>query len=246
MLGHLMRAAGVGTARVDTVLDTPTASPGGQITGHVVITGGTGDQTFKGIRLDLLCSCFMKIDEMRMRKEAVFATVTLDSVSVAAGKVQKVPFTISVPDDAPACLKKTKIVLRTTLDASYGVDVTDTDGVEILPSRGVQTVLDAAKKIGLTLRSAEVEYNGLREYRFAQEFDFEPTDLPATVQEVEMSVRRIADGVQIGMSINRHGETFHADLTPDRTFVLGRADMNVENAAHVLRAQINTATRGIG
>ena len=147
---NLMARLGSGVA---TVLDSPTTTPGGTVTGAVHLTGGTVAQEVNEIRVALEATVEVESGDSSWREDATFgSTVVAGRGRVEPGARHSFPFTFAVPWQCPITsidgwhLRGMRIGLRTRVDVPGAVDPGDLDPVTVLPlpvQRAVLLALDA-------------------------------------------------------------------------------------------------------
>ena len=139
-LRGMMARLGVGGASVDTVLDRPTTTPGGTVTGQVRLTGGKVAQDVREVRLALEARVEVESGDNEWREDVRFGTQPVAAgFTLGAGERRDLPFSFSVPWQCPVTrigeweLRGMRVGVRTTVDIAGAVDPGDLDLVELAP-----------------------------------------------------------------------------------------------------------------
>jgi sporulation-control protein len=142
----LLAGLGFGGVEVDTVLSAAPATPGGPLTGHVNLRA-KGETDISDIWLLLVANGPMGQAELGRFQVA-------SSLHLPSGTSQAVPFTISVPPNAPFTvlygygLPGASVGVRTEVRVPAGSDKTDFDPVKLEPPAPQQHIIDALGTIG--------------------------------------------------------------------------------------------------
>ncbi|WP_426503597.1 sporulation protein [Dactylosporangium sp. McL0621] len=201
----MLAALGVGGPSVDTVLDTPTARPGGFLDGHVHIQGGDADARIEHVVLALATGA------LDLHRESV-----ADHFTVRAGTTESIPFRLAVPWETPITsvydrpLRGMVMGVRTELEIAGARDKGDLDPVSITPLPAQQAILDAFAELGFRFKHAEVEHGHLQgvpqRLPIHQEIEFWPPDRYAgRVNEVELTFVADPDGLEVLLALDRRG-----------------------------------------
>src|SRR4051812_32771963 len=138
----LLGSLGIGGPTVDTVLSTPTVTPGGPLQGQVYLKGGGSDTDIDGIALILTATCGgAAFDVARITVAGRF--------TLPAGSTQAVPVQAQTPWETPITLIYGRplpgIVMgvRTQVDVRGGSGKTDLDPLAVSPLNAHNHLLDA-------------------------------------------------------------------------------------------------------
>lgn len=219
----VLASIGVGSAKVDTRLETQKLYAGQEVRGVVHIQGGSIDQQIDNVYLQLLTNYIREINDHRTNQTATIASYRIvGDTKVKAGEKLEIPFSFTLPYECPVSLGRQPVWIKTVLDIEMAADPTDNDAIEVLPHPYVQTVLEAISSLGFRLKSSQCEYypRGGR-LPFIQEFEFMPTtQFRGQLQELEAVFYPNEDGVGVLLEMDRrmHGlaglfsEAFDLDL----------------------------------
>ncbi|CRK58032.1 Sporulation control protein Spo0M [Alloactinosynnema sp. L-07] len=219
MFKRMLSAFGVGGPTVDTVLDSPHATPGQVITGQVRIQGGSADAEIGQVVLALVTNVRT---QQSHNAGAEFHRVVVDqNVRVAAGQPLNLPFRLHLPWETPitavgnTALPGVGVGVRTDLVISGAPDKGDLDPVLVHPMPSQDRVLDAFGELGFQFRKADVEaghLHGVRqELGFYQEIEFyPPAQFANVVTEVELTFVADPDHLHVILEADKRGGAFQS------------------------------------
>lgn len=199
MFKRMLSAFGVGGPSVDTVLDSPHATPGQVITGQVRIQGGSADVEIGQVVLSLVTRAESEHGDHEYAGTAEFLRAVVgQQVRVTAGQLLSLPFQLSIPWETPITavgsthLHGMNIGVRTELVIAGAPDKGDLDPISVHPLPSQDRVLDAFGDLGFQFRSADVEIGHLRgvhqELGFYQEIEFfPPSAFAGRINQVELT-----------------------------------------------------------
>ena len=249
---NLMAKLGAGNASVDAVLDTPTTTPGGTVTGTVHLTGGQVAQDINELRVSLQATVEVESGDSSWREEVTFGTVAVAGAArVEPGARHALPFSLPVPWQCPVTaidgwhLRGMRVGLRTRLDIAGSVDPGDLDPVTVLPLPVQRTVLQALDSLGFAFRGADVEKGRVRgsELPFYQEVEFAPPPgLRGRVNELEVTFLADPQGVDVVLEVDRRGGLLSEGRDVGGRLRLSHSDTDVRTVA----AHLDAAVRQLG
>lgn len=211
-VNRMLASVGIGSAKVDTILDKDTYSPGESITGKIKIEGGKVDQNIDHITLYVMTEYYREVDDKKVRDTAAIEkTNVTSSLVVKAGSQQEIPFSLKLPYDAPLTLGHTPVWIKTGLDIQMAVDPTDNDQIRVLPDSETSAIFDAIEQLGFRLRKA---YCGSaprymrRRLPFLQEFEYVPTSgaYAGKLDELEVIMVPQTDSIELFLEIDKKGK----------------------------------------
>jgi sporulation-control protein len=249
---NLMARLGAGDAGVDAVLDTPTTTPGGTVTGTVHLTGGKVAQEINEIRVSLQATVEVESGDSEWREDVTFGTAPIAGAGrIEAGATAAIPFAFPVPWQCPFTavdgwtLRGVRIGLRTKVDIPGAIDPGDLDPVTVVPLPVQHTVLQALGGLGFTFRGADVEKGRLAgsELPFYQEVEFAPPpSLRGRVSELEVTFLAAPHGVEVVLEVDRRGGLLTAGRDVGGRLHLSHSDTDVSAVA----AQLDAVVRQLG
>ncbi|WP_181774510.1 sporulation protein [Amycolatopsis pittospori] len=222
MFKRMLSAFGVGGPSVDTVLDSPHATPGEVITGQVRIQGGSSDAQIEEILLSLVTRVEVEHGDHERAGTAEFLRVSAGrKVKVTAGQPTTVPFQIALPWETPISavggreLPGVVVGVRTELVIAGAPDKGDLDPVLVGPLESQDRVLEAFGELGFQFRSADVEagrLHGVRqELGFYQEIEFfPPSRYAGRVSQVELTFVASPDDLVVVLEADKRGGMFRS------------------------------------
>ena len=129
MLKKFLSTIGIGSMKVDTVVDKPEISHGESLSGKIYINGGQCDQMIEYIKLEVLKrKDGYRVDSDFDRIEETVGKHTIEMLgSLKSKETRMVPFEI-MPDDRWES-EDAKLFLRTSVHIINALDVQDEDEI---------------------------------------------------------------------------------------------------------------------
>jgi sporulation-control protein len=220
MFKRLLSAFGVGGPSVDTVLDSPHATPGEVITGQVRIQGGSNDVEIGQVVLSLVTRVEIEHGDHESSRTGEFSRVVVaQGVQVAAGQPLALPFSLSIPWETPITavgsthLHGMTVGVRTELVIAGAPDKGDLDPISVHPLPSQDRVLDAFGELGFQFRKADVEAGHLhgvpQELGFYQEIEFfPPAQFRGVVNQVELTFVANPHELYVVLEADKRGGVF--------------------------------------
>lgn len=207
----LFSSVGIGSAKVDTLLEDRPFYPGETIDALVVVEGGKSEQVIENIYFSLHTLYLTPSAESdhRMDRDFILDQFRLaDRLTVAPGSRHEFPIEFVLPLETPLTFGNTRVWLQTGLDIRNAVDPSDRDYIHVEPTPIVKGIFLAMETLGFTLVEAQneaSEYFHGSPVPFVQEFEFKPTLGPFQnrLDEVELVFRPEGDRVTVFMEIDR-------------------------------------------
>ncbi|WP_195574501.1 sporulation protein [Paenibacillus sp. 1001270B_150601_E10] len=227
MFNRLLASVGIGSAKVDTLLEHSRYTPGGQVKGVVKMQGGQVSQQIDGIRLSLQTQYVRESNDTKRWETYELAHYRVsDAFTLQPNEQKEYPFTIQLPQATPLTIGQTPVWLKTTLDIASAVDPNDNDRLEMIPSVEQSIVIDALNRLGFRLRKADCEYAPRLggHLPFVQEFEFVPTTyFSGDLDELEVIFIPVDGQLELLLQIDRRAKGFGGWLSEamdmDETFV---------------------------
>jgi sporulation-control protein len=151
----LLGSLGIGGPTVDTVLSTPTATPGGPLQGHIHLKGGGSDTDIEGITLILTARAAGAAFE-------VARITAAGRFTLPAGAVQAIPLQTQTPWETPITtiygqpLPGIALGVHTQVDVRGGSGKTDLDPLTVAPLPVHNHLLDALGNLGCRFVRADL------------------------------------------------------------------------------------------
>jgi sporulation-control protein len=203
----MLASVGIGSAKVDTVLDTAQVTVGGTLSGVVHVQGGATEQQIDRIYLYVKTQYIKEENDHKVTREAEIGKYLLtDAFVLQPNERKEIPFSFQLPEQTPMTLRNAPVWVETGLDIQMAVNPTDRDYIQVVPSEGIQTVLDALDALGFRLREVTNEYASRLGGRlpFVQEFEFVPThEFRGRLDELEVMFFPRGGDLELLLQIDR-------------------------------------------
>ncbi len=225
MLKNLLAKVGIGSAKIDTVVDNMTVTQGDTVTGTVHIQGGKIDQEINNITISVMTqakgSRMVNGEEESYTSSKAVGSLRIDqAMTVAAGEKYEIPFSLTLPAETPITSiasgkNQSKVWLYTNLDIESGLDSGDRDYLTVQPHPAVEMMINKFLQNGFEYQKVDVEIGHLRTSTFSS--------TSGIYQEVEMrpsggftwDARSISE---VELSFVVENDTVHLLVEVDRTF----------------------------
>ncbi|MFF8914757.1 sporulation protein [Streptomyces sp. NPDC015032] len=216
---RLLGSLGVGGPTVDTVLTAGAAVPGGLLSGHVQLKGGSSDFDIEHITLELVARVEAESEEGEREGVVVFDRFTVGGgFRLAADEERSVPFTAALPWETPITElygQGLGIVLgvRTELSVAGAKDKGDLDQLAVGPLPVQEAILEAFGQLGFGFKSADLEYGRIggtnQQLPFYQEIELTPSPQYAhAVSEIEVTFLATPGGMDVVLEADKRGGLF--------------------------------------
>lgn len=224
----LFNRLGIGSAEVDTILETETVQPGDSVPARIEIGGGSDDQEVGGIDLAIMTRYEIETDEGSSYSTGKISETELtDGLTISAGEERTIDAgSIHVPESTPPTIGKTQVWVYTGLDIDWSVDPTDKDHLEVLPGPYLEALLGVVEDLGFSRSSVDnVEAPSFGPGEFAQEFEYKPHSGPYSgeLDEIELFPTRHGDRLEVVVEVDKSGlsifgsDESHHRITIDTT-----------------------------
>ena len=215
MLKKLLASVGIGKAKVDTILLDDRLKAGEEFNVEIVILGGEVEQELNGIELAVMASAKTEADmgdnEIEYNKSVVLQQWYHSlNLTIQPGETIKQRATLRLHPEIPATNlfnhSVGKVWLQTGLDIKNGLDGSDKDPLNILPSDTQLAVLDVVQNSGYQLFKADIESGRVRAPNFEshlpcyQEYEFKP-ESRSLFGARELEVTFVDNGSETGVLI---------------------------------------------
>ncbi|RED63820.1 sporulation protein [Cohnella lupini] len=249
--GRVLASIGIGSAKVDTVLEKSSYFPGEEIRGVVRIQGGSVEQQVDGIRLSVMTTYLREMNDSKIHQNAQISSIRVSQPQlIAVQELKEIPFSFVLPWNTPLTMGRTPVWIKTEVDIQSAVDPSDEDRIQISPTAHQRTVLQAIENLGFGLRDAETLYapRMRQSLPFVQEFEWVPTGgrYRGRLDELELIFLDVRpDGADLLLQIDRKASgmmgMFAEALDADEKFVRISLTANDLNAgAHKVAGIIDS------
>lgn len=215
-LKKTLASFGIGSAKVDSVLQQETLFPGQKVKVTIHVYGGATEQAIDNIELKLCCRYIEEVlsgrgeqadnQTRRVPQTCVLASWSLPyAFTIASGETRDFEVELDVPWNTPVTIGDAKVWLETGLDIAMALDPADKDILTVRPDTLMDGIFTALEEQGLRLRQVECEAAKGFTLPFVQEFEFVPTDGPfhGRWRELEIVAYRDEDKLQMWFEIDR-------------------------------------------
>lgn len=195
MFKRVLAKLGVGSAKVNLLLDKEEYTLGDTVEGELLVEGGTVEQYIQKIDVELVMEVQVK--------ERVFSHI-VETASfhtpfhVAPFENKVFPFTFTLPNNLPISGKTVRYHFVTRLDIADGIDHSDRDPLIILPPERLNNVLKALERLGFREKRNSRSFDG-----YVQEFEFFPTDfMRERIEELEFVAAFEENGIRMLLEVD--------------------------------------------
>lgn len=198
MLKKFMASLGVGSSKVNLVLDKEQYRIGESLKGRIIVEGGNVDQEIKTLDVDVVMKFIIKGKEFTKVVETV--KVARD-FHVKAKETREVPFEHYLPFHYPVSRGSVSYYLMTKMDIARAVDTGDTDKFMVLPGKDMALIMDALDALGFRekIGSGKIE-------KYGQEFDYYPTTLfEDKLKEIDVKFFREGQNIKMFLELSIAG-----------------------------------------
>ena len=215
-----MASMGIGSAKIDTILEGNSFRVGEEFSGKIYVKGGNVDQYINKITVKLMTYYMTEeikryVDDDDNEKEEIITErhdIIIDQIefvesfTIEAKQTVDFDFSFKISEITPITLERQAVWIETDLDISSGIDSSDRDYIEILPHPYVQHIFDIFTNLGLELIECEQKYTAFdgRALPIVQEFKFKPTSfLHGEVDDIEIIFNLYNNGLEMLVEIDR-------------------------------------------
>lgn len=194
---------GVGGTKIDTRLEKSDYQPGEVIKGELFIIGGTVEQELDSVNLNVFTDYEVEKDDHSYYLNTKIQTFSVPiNKRISVNEELVVPFSFVLSENTPISLHKSHVWIMTNLDIEDAIDSSDKDGLQINPSPGLKSVIEALQDLGFTLRECE---NKNQHGRIIQEFEFVPRSGAFRGKLDELEVNYLVEGnyVHVRLQVDR-------------------------------------------
>lgn len=205
---RMLASVGIGSAKVDTVLEKSAYYPGETVRGKVYIQGGDIKQQVDRIYLHLMTEYIRKRGDDKVRERGMIASFPISEPLVLAPNEKKeILFSFELPLETPMTIYRTKVWVHTGLEIKSSIDPSDHDDITILEHPNILKVRKAIASIGFYQTDVEQVYlppNRYTKFPVAQEFEYKPTgNFAAVLDEIEIIYFIREEGLQMLVELDK-------------------------------------------
>jgi sporulation-control protein len=212
MFGKIFASVGIGSSKVDTILESNEVVLGNPLDGYILIEGGSVEQKIDGINFELLTKIETKLNgnEIKISK-TISKGRLLESFTIQPNEKKKIEFHINIPYHTPLSINSTfPIWLKTSLDIDNAIDPSDEDYLKILPSEVILDCVNIVESLGFYSSEVDIEESKLFKWGYVQEFEFKPKVNHFGVNEIELIFQESEN--QIVVLVIKDKKSFLGDI----------------------------------
>lgn len=172
----LLSRVGIGSATVDTILETDRVQPGDAIDAHVAIEGGSEQQAVDDLEIGVATAYQVPTDDDDFTYETaeISETELTDGFTIEPDEERTLDIPpIEIPVTTPPTMDQTSVWIQTGLDIDWSVDPTDEDHLAVDPGPYTDALLTAIENLGLSMEMADNVKSSFGPGEFAQFFEYE-------------------------------------------------------------------------
>lgn len=201
----LLNRVGIGSATVDTILETDTVQPGGSVGAHVEIEGGSDDQEVDELELAVATEYRSESDEGPDYVTTEIAEMELtEGFTIEAGeeRTMEVP-PIDIPIETPPTLGRTSVWIQTGLEIDWSVDPSDRDELRVEPDAYLAALLEAVEGLGFVRDGVDNVRSRFGPGEFAQAFEYEDRGRTpfSNLDDIEFQTARYPDRLEVALVV---------------------------------------------
>lgn len=121
-----MSLLGIGSAKIDLILNKETYRPGDPVNGHFYIKGGTIEQQLKRIDCDLVV-----VDKAEGVEKVIDSKTILSSTRIHSDESNEISFAFQLPASVPVSSEEISYRFNTRLIFNEGIISRDQDIIQI-------------------------------------------------------------------------------------------------------------------
>ncbi len=215
-LKKTLASFGIGSAKVDSILNQDVTYPGQSVDVSIHVYGGATEQHIDNIDMKLCCRYIAEARDDRGAREGhtmrrlprthVLAEWSLPyAFTIHPAQERTFDVKLDVPWNTPITIGDAKVWLETGLDVAAALDPTDKDMLTIRPDPLMDAILTAFEAQGLRIRQIECEEVQGFDLPFVQEFELVPIDGPyhGLWRELEFVAHRGEEGLKLWFAVDR-------------------------------------------
>lgn len=162
----IISSLGIGSAKVNLVLDSEKLKPCSEVTGIAHIQGGIDDQYIDNIYIKIITQHKQIYSDsahitsnIPQRVNHVIQEISfpVNKTIMAGEKIEK-PIEFVLDFETPMTISKSKVWIQTSLDIKNAVGSTDKHYVNVAPHLCVEKILNAIEELGFNLQEVKNEY----------------------------------------------------------------------------------------
>lgn len=208
MFKKLLSSLGIGSAKVNTIVQNPEIRVGEILHGEIHVLPGDVEQTIDQINLHLETNYISKVNESDIKLSfKLVSQKASDLLKIKPGERYNIPFQMQIPYKTPTTFGNQMVYLRTDVEIDMSVDATDHDYLTILPDPLAEEILNELEDLGFH----HIVESGICRYEkqevnidpFVQTFLMKPSrgKYHQNVKQVELTFKPDQNGINVKLLI---------------------------------------------
>jgi sporulation-control protein len=231
MLRKIMSKLGVGSAKVDLILQSQKVALGEAIQGEFHIEGGTVKQNINKLEVELLIK--VHVNGKPFTKSIAIIPIT-SAFTIQPGEKKTVPFSYKLPMNLPITRNGIQYTFVTRLDIAGGVDTLDHDSITVTPPVQLENIFNALSELGFREKGTSGKIT-----KYSQEFEFFPVnEWIHQIQEIEFQVFIEENGIRLHMEVDIYESLYKEKELKREMFIANEVLSNPKQIAIILREAI--------
>lgn len=237
IINKIMATVGIGNVSVDTVIENPSVTAGGEVKGNVIIKGGKAPQKIEEIYLYVMTKVEKETNKVKVvGKEKIQKVAVPVGRTISSRETVNLPFSFILNKQTPFSTLKTPVWIHTGLDIKSVVDPRNNDSLKVSAGPYLQAVLNAFERLDLVIyRVTNVEDLFYSNMPFLQEIEFRPTgSYKYELNYVKLMYVLHEASIELIMEVNKSSEDMdiedkkamfyidYADLTSKDSFEISQ------------------------
>lgn len=162
----IISSIGIGSAKLDLVLDSENLKPCSKVTGIVHVEGGIEHQHIENISIRVITQHMQTYSDsahitsnIPQKVNHIIQKVNFPiNKTINSGETIEKPIEFILDFETPTTISKSKVWIQTALDIKNAIDPKNKDYVNVAPHPYVENILDAIKELNFSLKEVKNEY----------------------------------------------------------------------------------------
>lgn len=148
MFRTILASTGVGSAKINLILDKAFVKIGQTVTGKIVVNGGSSEQSITGLNVlfRMLSSHAKTLANIEDTIKDI--PITKEQFVIKPNEERVFPFSFSCPQSLPVSSATTKYFFDTNLEIKWGRDSHDQDFIDVWPIDPLKSFLESFTLLG--------------------------------------------------------------------------------------------------
>jgi sporulation-control protein len=144
----VLASMGMGAAKIDLRLNREVVTTGEEVTGQIVVTGGSTEQKVEGLSVYFMLQSVHARNGNSLTERVAMIDITHEEFMIQPNETINFPFSFICPSIIPSSSINTKYYFITNLEIKNAIDSHDRDYIKVLPNKQVEQFLTGFKQLG--------------------------------------------------------------------------------------------------